>query len=54
MKGVVFTPDQEMYIKDFGQPLYVTAGEEVGGWIEVVHPTGCRCLRGRRRASDEV
>lgn len=39
MKGIVFTPVQEMYIKDFAQPLYETIGKEVGGgWIEIVHP----------------
>lgn len=40
MKGVVFTPNEKMYTKDFGQPLYMSIGEEVGGWIEVVHPRG--------------
>lgn len=40
MKGVVFIPDQKMYTKDFGQPLYKTVGEVVDGWIEVVHPRG--------------
>lgn len=42
MKGVVFTPTQEMYVKDFAQPLYETIGKEVGGWIEIVHPIGLR------------
>lgn len=42
MRGVVFTPAQEMYVKDFGQPLYETVGKEVGGWIEIVHPVGLR------------
>lgn len=42
MRGVVFTPAQEMYVKDFGQSLYETVGKEVGGWIEIVHPVGLR------------
>lgn len=42
MRGVVFTPAQEMYVKDFGQPLNETIGKEVGGWIEVVHPVGLK------------
>lgn len=40
MKGIVFTTDEKMYAKDFGQPLYKTVGEVVGGYIEVVHPRG--------------
>lgn len=40
MKGVVFTPDQRMYVRDFESPLYKTVGETVDGWIEVVHPRG--------------
>lgn len=42
MKGVVVTTQNEMYIKDFAQPLYETIGKEVGGWIEVVHPVGLK------------
>ena len=40
MKGIVFTTDEKMYIKEFEQPLYKTIGEVVGGYIEVVHPRG--------------
>lgn len=40
MKGVVFTTDEKMYVKDFGEPLYQTLGKEVDGWIEVVHARG--------------
>ena len=40
MRGVVFTPAQEMYVKDFGKPLHETLGKEVDGWIEIVHPKG--------------
>ena len=42
MKGVVVTTNEEMYVKDFAQPLYETLGKEVGGWIEVVHPIGLK------------
>lgn len=42
MKGVVFTPDEKMYVKDFGEPLYESLGEVVEGWIEVVHPRGLK------------
>lgn len=40
MKGIVFTPDDKMYVKEFGDPLYKTIGAEVDGYIEVVHPRG--------------
>lgn len=42
MRGVVFTTDNQMYVKDFGRPLYETVGKEVDGWIEVVHPVGLK------------
>lgn len=42
MKGIVFTTDEKMYVKDFEQPLYKTVGEVVGGYIEVVHPRGLK------------
>lgn len=38
MKGVVVTTDEKVEIRDFGEPLYMTVGEAVGGHIEVVHP----------------
>lgn len=38
MKGVVFTPDEKMFVRDFGLPLLESVGEAVGGWIEIVHP----------------
>ena len=38
MKGVVFTTDEKMYVKDFEEPLYKTAGKVVGGPIELVYP----------------
>lgn len=40
MRGIVITTDLTMETKDFGQPLYKTVGEAVGGWIEIVHPKG--------------
>lgn len=40
MKGVVFTTDEKMFVKEFTQPLYKSIGEVVDGWIEVVHPMG--------------
>ena len=40
MRGIVFTTDLKMQVKDFDQPLYETIGKEVGGWIEIVHPEG--------------
>lgn len=42
MKGVVFTTDEKMYVKEFGEPLYQTLSEVVGGWIEVVHARGLK------------
>lgn len=42
MRGVVVTTQNEMFVKDFAQPLYKTIGEAVGGWIEIVHPRGLR------------
>ena len=36
MKGIVFTTDEKMYVKEFEQPLYKSIGEVVGGYIEVV------------------
>lgn len=38
MKGIVFTTDEKMYVKDFSSPLYKSVGEVVGGYIEIVHP----------------
>ena len=40
MKGVVVTTDNQVEIRDFGEPLYKTVGEAVGGYIEIVHPMG--------------
>lgn len=42
MKGVVFTTDGKMFVKEFEQPLHKSIGEVVGGWIEVVHPRGLK------------
>ena len=38
MKGIVITPENEISVKDFGEPLYQTIGEAVGGYIEHVNP----------------
>lgn len=40
MKGVVVTTDNTVEIRDFGEPLYKTVCESVGGYIEIVHPIG--------------
>lgn len=40
MKGIVFTTDGKMFVKQFTQPLYKSVGEVVDGWIEIVHPRG--------------
>lgn len=40
MKGIVFTHDEQMYVREFSQPLYKSVGEVVGGYIEVVRPRG--------------
>lgn len=42
MRGVVVTTQNEMYVKEFAQPLYETIGKEVGGWIEIVRPRGLK------------
>lgn len=42
MKGVVFTTDETMFVKEFTQPLYKSIGKVVDGWIEVVHPRGLK------------
>lgn len=38
MKGIVVTTDNEVYIKEFSEPLYKSLGEVVDGNIELVHP----------------
>lgn len=40
MKGLVVTTTNQMYIKEFSDPLYKTVGEVVNGYIELVHPKG--------------
>ena len=40
MKGIVINTDNTVEIRDFGEPLYKTVGEAVGGCIDIVHPTG--------------
>lgn len=38
MKGLVVTPDCKVYVKNYGDPLYITVGKTVGGDIELVRP----------------
>ena len=40
MKGIVVTPDIELTVQDFSEPLYKSVGAVVGGCIEHVHPKG--------------
>ena len=40
MKGIVITTTNEMSAKEFDAPLYKSAGEAVGGLIEIVNPHG--------------
>lgn len=37
-KGLVITPDNEIFIQEFDRPLFESVGKAVGGWIELVHP----------------
>lgn len=38
MKGIVITTENKMFVRDFGEPLYKTLGEVVGGFIEHTRP----------------
>ena len=38
MKGIVITTKYEMRVQEFSEPAYMSIGEAVGGWIEVVRP----------------
>ena len=38
MKGIVITTDDQLRVQDFSLPLYQSAGEAVGGYIEHVNP----------------
>ena len=38
MKGIVITADDQLRVQDFSLPLYESAGEVVGGYIEHVNP----------------
>ncbi len=40
MKAVVFTTANTAYVRDFDPPLYRTAEEVVGDWVEPVRPRG--------------
>lgn len=36
MTGIVITPDHDIRVEDFHEPLYKTVGKAVGGYIEHV------------------
>ena len=38
MNGIVVTTNGEIYHREFGRPLHRSAGELVGGYIEIVRP----------------
>lgn len=40
MKGIVIETSGRMYVSEYGEPLYKTVGQTVGGYIEIVHPRG--------------
>lgn len=40
MKGIIVTAGNEVTVKDFGAPLFMTLGEAVDGSIELVYPRG--------------
>lgn len=37
-KGLVITPNNEIFIQEFDRPLFESIGKAVDGWIEIVHP----------------
>ena len=39
-RGLVITPDSEIFTQEFDEPLYQTVGKAVDGYIEIVHPVG--------------
>ena len=40
MKGLVISTNNKHHVEEYGEPLYRTVGETVGGYIEIVHPKG--------------
>lgn len=40
MKGLVINTKNKCHVEEYGEPLYRTVGETVGGYIEIVHPKG--------------
>ncbi len=42
MKAVLIKPDMTITAIDLTEPLHKSAGEAVGGWIEVVRPQGLK------------
>lgn len=42
MKGIVITPECDVSVQEFGEPLYKTVGAVVGGYIEHVSLRGLK------------
>ena len=40
MKGIVLTPDGEVSVREFAEPLYKTVGAAIGGTMQIVNPGG--------------
>lgn len=40
MKGLVINTFNHFSVQEYGEPLYRTVGETVGGYIQIVHPKG--------------
>lgn len=38
MKGIVITTKNAMRVQEFSSPAYLSIGDAVGGWMEIVHP----------------
>lgn len=42
MRGIVITADNQISAQDFGDPLHLSLGRAVGGYIEHVKPRGLK------------
>ena len=56
-KGIVITPDGEVSVREFSEPLYKTVGAVVGGFIEILNPGGlpepyCTVVNEEARVND--
>ena len=40
MKGIYLDTTGYMELREYSEPIYQSVGEDVGGWIEIVHPKG--------------